>query len=42
MQEIVIDDEFRFLLPMLDEETFRLLEESLLRHATRHPHTTIL
>jgi hypothetical protein len=37
MPEILIDDEFRFLLPTLDEETFRLLEESLLEHGCRDP-----
>jgi hypothetical protein len=37
MQEIIIDEEFRLLLPTLDEETFRLLEESLLEHGCRDP-----
>jgi hypothetical protein len=37
MQEIIIDEEFRILLPTLDEETFRLLEESLLEHGCRDP-----
>ena len=34
MQEIIID---RFLLPALDEETFRLLEENILEHGCRVP-----
>ena len=37
MQEIIIDEEFQFLLPMLDEETFRLLEENILEHGCRDP-----
>jgi hypothetical protein len=37
MREIIIDEEFRYLLPTLDEETFRLLEESLLEHGCRDP-----
>ena len=37
MQEIIIDEEFRSLLPELDEETFSLLEESLLKHGCRDP-----
>ena len=37
MQEIVLDEEFQFLLPMLDEETFRLLEENVLEHGCREP-----
>ena len=37
MQEVVIDEEFRVLLPPLDEETFRLLEESILQHGCRDP-----
>ena len=37
MQEIIIDEEFRFLLPVLDEETFRLLEENILEHGCRVP-----
>jgi hypothetical protein len=37
MQEIIIDEEFEFLLPSLDEETFRLLEESILEHGCRDP-----
>ena len=37
MEEIIIDEEFRILLPILDEETFRLLEESILQHGCRDP-----
>ena len=37
MQEIIIDEEFRFLLPALDEETFRLLEENILEHGCLVP-----
>lgn len=37
MQEIIIDEEFRNLLPALDEETLRLLEENLLQHGCRDP-----
>jgi hypothetical protein len=37
IEDIIIDEEFRFLLPTLDEETFRLLEESLLEHGCRDP-----
>ena len=35
MQNIIIDEEFRLLLPELDAETFRLLEESILEHGCR-------
>ena len=35
--EIIIDEEFRFLLPQLDEETFRLLEENILEYGCRDP-----
>ena len=34
---VVIDEEFRVLLPALDDETFRLLEESILQHGCRDP-----
>jgi len=37
MTEIIIDEEFRCLLPALDEETFRLLEENILRHGCLDP-----
>jgi len=37
MQLITIDEEFRSLLPALDEETFGLLEENLLEHGCRDP-----
>ena len=37
MQEIVIDEEFRVLLPTLDDETFRLLEENIIQHGCRDP-----
>ena len=37
MQEIIIDDEFRFLLPALDEETYRSLEENILEHGCLFP-----
>ena len=37
MKEIIIDEEFRVLLPMLDNETFRLLEENILEHGCRDP-----
>jgi len=30
MQEIIIDEEFRFLLPALDEETFSCLKKIFL------------
>jgi len=35
IQEIIIDEEFKMLLPMLDAETYRLLEENLLEHGCR-------
>jgi len=35
MQTIVIDNEFRGLLPPLDKETYRLLEENLLQNGCR-------
>ena len=37
MQEVAIDEEFRALLPTLDGEKFRLLEESILQHGCRAP-----
>jgi len=37
MEEIIIDTEFRFLLPTLDGETFRLLEENIIQHGCRDP-----
>ena len=37
MNTIIIDEDFRFLLPALDEDTFRLLEESILEHGCRDP-----
>jgi len=37
MQEIIIDEEFRSLLPELDKETYRLLVENLLEHGCRDP-----
>ena len=36
-ENIIIDKKFRFLLPTLDEETFRLLEENILQHGCRDP-----
>ena len=35
MQDIIIDEEFRFLLPALDTDTFLRLEESLLQNGCR-------
>ena len=37
MKEIMIDEEFRLLLPILDETTFQLLEESILQNGCRDP-----
>lgn len=37
MNGIIIDEQFKFLLPELDEETYRLLEESILEHGCRDP-----
>ena len=37
MHEIILDEEFRCLLPALDNETYRLLEENLLEHGCRDP-----
>jgi len=35
MSEIIIDEEFRFLLPALDDETYARLEEDLLKNGCR-------
>jgi len=35
MQELIIDEEFRDLLPTLDEETYKLLEENLKENGCR-------
>ena len=37
MREIILDDEFMFLLPTLDAETYRLLEENILQYGVRDP-----
>ena len=37
MPEVIIDEEFRLLLPTLDGETLRLLEDSILQHGCRDP-----
>ena len=37
MQEIILDEQFRFLLPELDEETYGMLEESILEFGVREP-----
>ena len=37
MQELTIDDEFRFLLTAIGEKTYALLEESLFENGTRDP-----
>ena len=37
LPEIIIDDEFRNLLPALPKKTFDLLEENLLEHGCLHP-----
>jgi len=37
MQNLVIDQEFKFLLPVLDEKTFSLLEENILQNGIRDP-----
>ena len=36
-QTIIIDEQFQFLLPTLDEETYRLLEENILEFGVREP-----
>ena len=35
MQEIIIDEQFRGIMPILDEETYRLLEENILENGCR-------
>jgi len=35
MENIIIDDEFRYLLPTLDDETYNLLEENLIQNGCR-------
>ena len=35
MQELIIDEEFRFLLPALSKETYALLEENILENGCR-------
>jgi len=35
MRDIIIDEEFKSLLPALDEETYTMLEENLLQHGCR-------
>ena len=35
MQKLIVDEEFRFLLPALDDDTFARLEESLLQNGCR-------
>ena len=37
MQDIILDEEFRTLMPALDEETFKLLEESVLKNGVEMP-----
>jgi len=37
MPEITIDEEFKSLLPALDEKTYAMLEESLLENGCMHP-----
>jgi hypothetical protein len=37
MMEIIIDEEFKSLLPALDEETYRLLTENIIEHGCRDP-----
>jgi len=37
MHNIIIDDEFKILLPRLDDETYRLLEENILEYGCRVP-----
>ena len=37
MDEIIIDEQFKSLLPALDEQTYALLEESLLKNGCLHP-----
>jgi len=37
MQKIIIDEEFRMLLPKLDGLTFESLEKNILEHGVRDP-----
>jgi len=37
MQEIIIDEEFKALLPTLDQTTFKLLEENIIENGCRDP-----
>jgi hypothetical protein len=37
MRELIIDEEFKMLLPALDEQTYALLEESLTENGCIHP-----
>jgi hypothetical protein len=37
MENIIIDEEFQFLLPPLDEDSFIKLEESILKYGCRNP-----
>ena len=37
MQEIILDDEFRSLLPPLDERAYRDLENAILKYGVRVP-----
>ena len=37
MKDIILDDQFQFLLPELDEETYRNLEASILEHGLLFP-----
>jgi len=37
MQDIIIDEEFKFLLPPLDKTTYTQLEENILQHGCREP-----
>ena len=37
MRELIIDEEFRFLLPALDKRTYALLEERILENGVRDP-----
>ena len=37
MRDLIIDPEFKFLLPELDKKTLALLEENLLEHGIRDP-----
>jgi len=37
MREIIIDEEFKSLLPALDEQTYAWLEDNILQHGCREP-----